>query len=62
MQELINLIKKTEVPIVCICNDKSTPKMRSLLNYCYDVTFPKPKVEQIKVVFTNFSFMNIFQV
>lgn len=50
MQELITLIKTTEVPIICICNDKSSTKMRSLVNYCFDITFAKPKVEQIKVM------------
>ncbi len=46
--ELIQLIKTTKVPIVCICNDRSHPKMRSLVNYCFDLRFYKPRVEQIK--------------
>lgn len=46
--EMIQLIKKTRVPIICICNDRSHMKMRSLVNYCYDIRFYKPKVEQIK--------------
>ena len=34
MQSLINVIKKTKKPIICICNDASSVKIRSLKNYC----------------------------
>jgi replication factor C subunit 1 len=37
MAELISLLKKTRVPIICICNDRSDPKVRSLANYCMDL-------------------------
>ena len=46
--ELIQLIKTSKVPIICICNDRSHPKMRSLVNYCFDLRFNRPRVEQIK--------------
>ena len=49
LQELIALIKSTEIPIICICNDRNNPKMRTLANYTYDLRFPKPRIEQIKV-------------
>lgn len=39
MAELIQLIKKTKIPIICICNDRSSPKVRSLANYCLDLRF-----------------------
>ncbi|NP_001267861.1 replication factor C large subunit [Hydra vulgaris] len=48
MQELIQLIKKTKIPIICMCNDRNHPKVRSLSNYCFDLRFYKPRVEQIK--------------
>ena len=48
MQELIGLIKSSKVPIICICNDRQHPKVRSLANYCFDLKFQKPKVEQIR--------------
>ncbi|XP_060810541.1 replication factor C subunit 1 isoform X2 [Amyelois transitella] len=48
LQELINLIKAASVPIICMCNDRNSQKMRSLVNYCYDIRFSKPRVEQIK--------------
>lgn len=48
LQELISLIKSASVPIICMCNDRNSQKMRSLVNYCYDLRFSKPRVEQIK--------------
>lgn len=35
--ELVNLIKKSTIPIICICNDKSHLKMRTLANHCLDL-------------------------
>jgi len=48
-QELIQLIKRTRIPIICICNEKGHTKIRSLSNYCFDLRFQRPRVEQIKV-------------
>ena len=47
MVELYQLIKKTEIPIICICNDKSSPKMKTLKNYCLDLEFRKPTTTQV---------------
>ena len=47
--ELIQMIKRTRVPIICICNDRQSRKIRSLANYCFDLRFQRPRVEQIKV-------------
>ncbi|THD25172.1 Replication factor C subunit 1 [Fasciola hepatica] len=48
MQELINMIKSSRIPVICICNDRQSPKVRSLSNYCLDLRFQRPRVEQIK--------------
>ncbi|CAK5046339.1 unnamed protein product [Meloidogyne enterolobii] len=48
MSELIQMIKRTKVPIICICNDRQSMKVRSLANYCFDLRFQRPRVEQIK--------------
>ncbi|KAH0568935.1 hypothetical protein KQX54_021633 [Cotesia glomerata] len=48
LQELINLIKAADVPIICICNDRNHPKMRTLANYTFDLRFQKPRLEQIR--------------
>ena len=42
MAELIQMIKKSKVPIICICNDRQSPKMKSLLPYCMDLRFKRP--------------------
>ncbi len=42
IQELIRIIKTTQTPIICICNDRESPKVRSLASSCYDLTFSKP--------------------
>ncbi|KAM8939515.1 replication factor C subunit 1 [Pelodytes ibericus] len=48
VQELIGLIKHSKIPIICMCNDRNHPKIRSLANYCFDLRFQRPRVEQIK--------------
>ena len=35
--ELIQLIKKTKVPVIAICNDRNNEKIRSLATYCLDL-------------------------
>lgn len=39
---IIQLIKNTKVPIICICNDRSSEKIRSLSNHCLSIPFHKP--------------------
>lgn len=39
---IIQMIKKTKVPIICICNDRQSVKIRSLAGHCYDIKFHKP--------------------
>lgn len=46
--ELVSIIKKTNVPIICICNDRMNRKIQTLSNYCYDLRFQKPRIDQIK--------------
>lgn len=48
MAELIALIKDSSIPIICMCNDRNHQKMRSLVNYCFDLRFQRPRLEQIK--------------
>mmetsp|Transcript_22623 Transcript_22623/g.21786 ORF Transcript_22623/g.21786 Transcript_22623/m.21786 type:complete len:201 (+) Transcript_22623:799-1401(+) len=36
---LIQIIKETKTPIICICNERMSPKLASLINYCYDLKF-----------------------
>lgn len=47
MQELVGYIQKSKIPIICICNDRQSPKVRTLSNYCLDLRFRKPTVQQV---------------
>lgn len=48
LQELVALIKSSHIPIICMCNDRNHQKMRTLSNYCFDLRFQRPRLEQIK--------------
>ena len=39
---IIQMIKNTKVPIICICNDRRHEKIKSLANHCLDISFHKP--------------------
>eukprot|EP00927_Polykrikos_kofoidii_P029760 TRINITY_DN25672_c0_g1_i1.p1 TRINITY_DN25672_c0_g1~~TRINITY_DN25672_c0_g1_i1.p1 ORF type:complete len:935 (-),score=184.64 TRINITY_DN25672_c0_g1_i1:525-3281(-) len=39
---LIKMIKKTKNPIMCICNDEHSQKIRSLAGHCYHTKFTRP--------------------
>uniref|UniRef100_A0A8C0GNP1 Replication factor C subunit 1 n=1 Tax=Chelonoidis abingdonii TaxID=106734 RepID=A0A8C0GNP1_CHEAB len=56
IQELIGLIKTTKIPIICMCNDRNHPKIRSLVHYCFDLRFQRPRLEQIKGAMMSIAF------
>merc|ERR1712012_955319 len=39
---LIKMIKKTRNPIICICNDSHSEKVRNLAFSCYNIKFARP--------------------
>ncbi|TIB26034.1 hypothetical protein E3P88_01310 [Wallemia ichthyophaga] len=42
------LIRKTRIPIICICNDKANPKMRPFQSTCGDIVFRRPEATQVR--------------
>lgn len=36
---LIKVIKSCKTPIICICNDRQSQKLASLVNHCFDIKF-----------------------
>eukprot|EP00796_Vickermania_ingenoplastis_P007446 gene7446-5244_t len=40
--QVIDMLKSTLVPIICTCNDRFHPKLRSLLNHVEDMRFSRP--------------------
>eukprot|EP00798_Chlamydomonas_sp_ICE-L_P000200 gene200-biopygen2168 len=49
VQDLIQTIKSSKVPIICICNDKWNQKLKSLRNYCVELDFRSPTPQQVKI-------------
>ena len=47
IKALIDISKKTKVPIIFICNDIYSPKIKTLANYCYDIRYNRPEKRQI---------------
>lgn len=45
--DLISSIKISKIPIICICNDRYSQKLKSLVNYCLLLTFKKPTKQQM---------------
>jgi len=45
--ELIQLIKKSKTPVICICNDRQSQKVRSLANHSFDLRMRRPTKPQI---------------
>lgn len=43
ISELIAMIKKTKIPIICICNDRYKPSLKSLVNHCKEIHFTSPQ-------------------
>lgn len=42
------LIKKTRIPIILVCNDSKSPKMKPLQHTTYNMTFRKPSANEIR--------------
>ena len=47
--ELITLIKKTRTPIICMCNDRSNAKIRSLATHCIDLRLTPPPANVLSI-------------
>ncbi|XP_062182750.1 replication factor C subunit 1-like isoform X2 [Phragmites australis] len=45
--DLIASIKISKIPIICICNDRYSQKLKSLVNYCLLLNFRKPTKQQM---------------
>ncbi|KAH6990533.1 replication factor RFC1 C terminal domain-containing protein [Ilyonectria sp. MPI-CAGE-AT-0026] len=45
---LAKFCKKTEVPLILICNERKLPKMKPFDHVAFDVRFNRPTVEQVR--------------
>ena len=48
--DLIASIKISKIPIICICNDRYSQKLKSLVNYCLLLEFKKLEESQVFVL------------
>ena len=48
LAELNKMIKSSDVPIICICNDVSSPKMRTLKGNCLSLPFEPITANQVR--------------
>jgi len=44
---LVECIKETEIPIICICDDKYSQSLKPLLAYCFDIKLSKPTYNDV---------------
>lgn len=44
---LISLLKISKHPIICICNDRNKPALKSLINHCLDIRVSRPDKREI---------------
>ena len=47
MTTLINTIKISKIPIICICNDRYNQSLKPLINYVIDIKVQKPDLKDI---------------
>jgi len=44
---LVECIKESEIPIICICDDRYNQNIKPILNYCFDIKMTKPSYDEI---------------
>jgi replication factor C subunit 1 len=53
---VVECIKDTKIPVICICNDRYNQSFKTLVSYCTDVKFQKPRVNEVQKFITNIAF------
>lgn len=44
---LTECIKETNIPIICICNNRFDQSIKPILNYCFDIKMTKPSYQEV---------------
>ena len=50
---LVECIKETRIPIICICDNRYDQTIKPILNYCFDVKMTKPSFKEVYVLLYN---------
>ncbi|KAI9284892.1 replication factor RFC1 C terminal domain-containing protein [Umbelopsis sp. AD052] len=54
--EMAKLIKKSKIPVICICNDNKAKKIEPLLRVCYEAKFKRTPAAQLRSRFMTIAF------
>jgi len=44
---LLECIKESEIPIICICDDRYSQSLKPILPYCFDIKMTKPLYDEV---------------
>jgi replication factor C subunit 1 len=44
---LVECIKETEIPIICICDDRYSQNLKPIMSYCFNVVLKKPTFVEV---------------
>ena len=44
---IVECIKETHIPIICICDDRYSQNIKPILNYCIDIKMRKPSYDDV---------------
>jgi len=47
VSSLVECLKETQIPIICICDDRYSQNIKPILPYCYDIKLVKPKYDEV---------------
>ena len=47
ISSLVDCIKESKIPIVCICDNRFEQSIKPILNYCFDIKMTKPKYQEV---------------
>lgn len=50
---LVECIKETEIPIICICDDRFSQHLKPLLSHCFDIKMTKPTYAEMYALVYN---------
>jgi len=44
---LVDCLKETQIPIICICDNRYDQSIKPILNYCFDIKLTKPTLNEL---------------
>jgi len=47
ISSLVECIKETKIPVICICDDRYCQNIKPILAYCFDIKLSKPSYKEI---------------